>query len=92
MSVYVDPLFDTTALRSAKWRFTESCHMTADTHAELMWFAGMLGLSPSWLQHPGRPSEHFDLTKGKRWQAIALGAIEITKDDAARRLLKSIRG
>lgn len=92
MSVYVDPLFDTTNLRSSKWRYTQSCHMTADCHGELMQMAGWLALSPAWLQHPGRPSEHFDLTKGKRWQAIALGAIEITKEEAVKQLMKTIRG
>lgn len=92
MSVYVDPLFDTTHMRSANWRFTQSCHMTADSPEELMTFARRLGLSPAWVQHPGKHTEHFDLTVNKRRQAIAQGAIEISGGEASAQLLKRMRG
>lgn len=85
--IYVDSLFDTTEMKSANWKYNQSCHMTADGHEELMEFAARLGIKPPWLQHPGRHSEHFDLTASKRAQAVRMGAKELTRDEAAHQLI-----
>jgi hypothetical protein len=55
-------------------------HLFADTEAELHEFAvGKLGLRRSYFQE-GKPSwfPHYDLTSGKRQQAIRLGAQAVT--------------
>jgi hypothetical protein len=51
------------------------CHLTADTLEELHAFAAKLGMKREWFQDKvDRP--HYDLTPGKRLQAIRLGAVE----------------
>lgn len=52
-------------------------HLMADTHDELIEFAQRLGLNVRWIQHKGKPLEHFDVTEPKRQQALALGAVPI---------------
>ena len=37
-------------------------HLVADSSIELRAYAGKIGLPISWLQNPGRPDEHFDVT------------------------------
>lgn len=50
-----------------------SCHLFADTIAELHAFAQSLGMRPEWFQNkPSLP--HYDLTPKRRERAIALGA------------------
>ena len=56
------------------WKYRESCHLMADTEAELEAFARRLGLRPSY-----RHNDHYDLTGNKRRQAVQAGAIEITQ-------------
>lgn len=76
MSVYVDPLQPT--LRNQNWPYDEGCHLLADTIEELHVFATInLRMKKSWFQNPQNALPHYDLTKGKRFQAIAKGAIEI---------------
>lgn len=82
MSVYVDDAF------SGDWgKWTGGGHMQADSLDELHAFAARLGLKRSWFQtKPGRPDhDHYDLTRGKRARAIALGAVDETWRDAAER-------
>lgn len=67
MTVYVDNA------RIPRGRYTMS-HLMADTSGELMDMAWQLGLDVRWLQHPGRPDEHFDVAASKRELAIKLGA------------------
>lgn len=53
------------------------CHMWADTLEELHAMADQIGGARKWFQHPPKASwEHYDISKGKRAQAIRLGAIE----------------
>lgn len=79
MSVYVDALFDVRPeMVTGRWPYKQACHMTADTHEELEAMARQLRLQPQWIQHRGRPTEHYDLTPGKRAQAMRLGAREVT--------------
>ncbi|MEL6348935.1 MAG: DUF4031 domain-containing protein [Myxococcota bacterium] len=42
-------------------RRVRSCHLMADSTAELLQLAQDLGLKADWIQHRGTPKEHFDL-------------------------------
>lgn len=71
-------------------------HLFADTEDELHAFAARLGLRRSWFQDPtktGKPFKakpgsraaqnwHYDVTEGKRRQAVALGAVEVSWREA----------
>lgn len=83
MTAYVDKVEipATVGRHTSVW-----CHLVADTSAELEAFARRLRLQPSWIQHKGTWSEHYDLTAGKRRQAVALGAVEISIREAGERL------
>jgi len=50
-----------------------ACHLTGDDLHELHEFAAKLGLRPEWFQDGRIP--HYDLTRGKRQQAIDAGAV-----------------
>jgi hypothetical protein len=84
MAVYVDALFRT--MPTPRWPYMMACHMTADTHEELMHMARRLRLSRAWLQNPGTRWEHFDLTRAKRNQAVLLGAVEESGRESAMRM------
>lgn len=52
-------------------------HMTADTVEELHEFAARIGLKRSWAQLPPEHwIPHYDVSDGKRLQAIRAGAVE----------------
>jgi hypothetical protein len=70
MTVYVDDagIPATVGRHTSRWY-----HLTADTPAELHQFADALGLRRSWFQ-ADPVGWHYDLTEGKRRQAVALGA------------------
>src|SRR5258707_881210 len=53
-------------------------HLFADTEEELRAFAAKIGVKAEWIQDPGGRHAHFDVTTGKRQQAIANGATEGT--------------
>jgi hypothetical protein len=57
-------------------------HLFADTEAELIAFARKIGLKPEWIQREGTHRVHFDVTAGKRQQAIAEGATALTMHEA----------
>jgi Protein of unknown function (DUF4031) len=83
LSVYVDDLVDYGVIIGRcgpNW-----CHMIADTLAELHFFATIqIGLKRSWFQDKRTP--HYDLTAGKRAQAIKKGALQ--NPDAFERCMK----
>ena len=90
MAVYVDDA--SIAARVANGRVAHDSrwsHLFADTQEELHEFAAKLGLRRSHFQ-PGRsrgdgspsPHWHYDLTAGKRQQAIRLGAQPVTSREA----------
>lgn len=83
MVVYVDEMRDWAEMsRRKSLRYTRWCHMLADTRHELHSFAGQLGLQTRWFQdHPYR--WHYDLTPGRRSQAVRMGAREVTFRDVA---------
>jgi len=73
MTVYVDKLVD------YSWRHGPSCHLIADSVAELKEFAVRLGMREEWFQPKSSP--HFDLTASGRKIAVENGAIELNNRD-----------
>jgi len=73
--VYVGHMFNTDPARPGAWRWTNACHMLADTVEELHELAGKIGLKRSWFQDKSIP--HYDLTKRMRAKAVKAGAREI---------------
>lgn len=71
MTVYVDDM-------RAKFGRMIMCHLIADSTDELLTMVGRIGVQRKWIQHAGRPDEHFDIAVGKRDLAIAAGATTIT--------------
>jgi hypothetical protein len=73
MPVYVDPMVNhgkRIGHAGPSW-----CHMIADTRDELHRMANAIGLKRGWFQKESN-FPHYDIgTKGKRDQAIRLGAI-----------------
>jgi len=76
MSVYVDEL--RVAVRSARWPYSHSCHMIADSLEELHRMALSVGLKREWFQEGRNP--HYDLTPLKRMIAVNSGAIELDRE------------
>ncbi len=81
VAVYVDPL--------TNWGWilggveVESCHMVADTDAELHALALRIGMRIEWAQkmdHENQYHHHYDLVASRRELAVEVGAIEITHD------------
>lgn len=73
------------------------CHMVADTEAELDDMAAALGLRRAWKQHnpdrkPGTVGAlvHYDVSKGKRAEAIRLGAIPLDDMHAEAEVLERL--
>lgn len=83
MSIYVDPLQPT--VHNLKWRYTQGCHLIADSVNELHAFAARLGLQPGWFQGAS-VIPHYDLSLSKRKQATRLGAVELTLQQTAQRI------
>jgi uncharacterized protein DUF4031 len=86
MTVYVDDAHIPATVRTGRAAHTPAwCHLFADTHDELHAFAARLGLRRCYFQPgpargDGAPSPywHYDLTAGKRQQALRLGARPVT--------------
>jgi len=76
MSVYVDSM--SPCLRSARWRYTEACHLFADDDKELVEFGCKMGLKEEWLQQGA--ITHFDLTFNMRVKAKKMGATEVSRE------------
>jgi hypothetical protein len=78
LSVYVDDPI---------WTFgrMKMCHMTADSHEELVVMAGRIGVQGKWIQYPGTYKEHFDICKSKRALAVGFGAIQLNREAAVER-------
>ena len=52
-------------------------HMLADSSEELQQMASKLNLNPGWIQSPGTWREHYDVSAGKRAEAIGQGALAV---------------
>lgn len=73
--IVIDPLFYWPAFGHTHWS-----HMSSDTSVEeLHEFAKKIGLKRSWFQDRRIP--HYDITKGKRFQAIKNGAKELPRNE-----------
>jgi chromosome condensin MukBEF complex kleisin-like MukF subunit len=73
MSVYVDS-------HAGKLGRMVMCHMIADTQAELHAMALSIGMKREWFQEPPKASApHYDVSKGRRAQAVRLGAVEVDR-------------
>lgn len=75
--VYVDPLMAWPWQRN--WQYGYVSHMYADTSEELHAFAESIGLKRRWCSDVTQPNSkllHYDLSPGKRKQAVAAGAVE----------------
>lgn len=83
MSVYVDDM-------RAPFGRLVMCHMLADSTAELLAMADRIGVQRRWIQHPGTPKEHFDISLSKRALAVKAGAVEITLRETGERLRRSV--
>lgn len=83
MTVYVDNAgIEATVPNGSISHTSQWCHLTADTKDELHAFAvGKLKLRRSYFQDKPRGLWHYDLTEGKRRQAVRLGAVETTYGD-----------
>lgn len=81
MAVYVDDM-------EAKFGRMVMCHMLADTTEELLAMADRIGVARRWIQHPGTPKEHFDISRGKRALAIQHGAQPITMQQVGEMLMR----
>ena len=81
MAVMAGPLFIVPP--TSGWPYEQACHLLClpGEEVELHTIAGRLGLRPTWFQR--RPIPHYNLTEGKRHQAIRQGASAI--DAAAER-------
>jgi hypothetical protein len=98
VAVYVDELKEypvaSIKLGAANPRYTGGgrlwAHLTADTEPELHTFAARLRLSRSWVQT--RPVIHYDLTPGKRQQAVRLGAVETAARERFGRIAEGLEG
>ena len=74
MACYVDSV---RSYPGTKLRFTEFCHLLADTREELHAMADQLGIPAQYFQdHPWR--WHHDLPAPLRPRAVELGAVEVT--------------
>lgn len=81
LPVYVDALFEQVAQGAAARAVGERnghrwCHMWSDDIEALHSLAARIGLKREWFQNRGRVP-HYDLTPGKREQAIKAGAREM---------------
>lgn len=89
MTVYVDDMLRPATVGRIRSRWS---HMLADTHQQLMDMASELGLKPEWIQREGTPHEHFDLTEGKRLQAIGFGAVAVHYPHDTAHIIRAKRG
>lgn len=78
MTVYVDDAhIPAEVANGARVHRSRWCHLMADSADELLDFAASIGLKRAWLQDK-RSGVHFDVTAGKRRQAVQAGAVEIS--------------
>jgi hypothetical protein len=79
MTVYVDDMY-------ATFGRMKMCHMVADSTDELNAMADKIGVARKWIQKPGTPGEHYDVSIAARTKAVALGAVELTARELARQI------
>lgn len=84
--IYVDELMPT--LRNRNWRHDQGCHLFCDVGNlnALHYFAAGMGLKLCWFQNKPGSMPHYDLTAGKRWQAVRRGAAELDREGTVKRI------
>ena len=82
MTVYVDDMHRTRMGQLGRMKMS---HMIADTTEELLAMADRIGVARRWIQKPGTPWEHFDISLSKRAEAVKHGAVEITMRELAKK-------
>lgn len=75
MPVYVDNLKP--SIKNKNWKYNKSCHLVADSLEELHAFAKKIKMPIAWFQKRLGGMPHYDLTEGKRKEAVKAGAIQI---------------
>ena len=80
MSVFVDDM-------RAKYGRMIMCHMGADTTEELLEMIDKIGVQRRYIQYQGTWKEHFDISLGKKMQAIDAGAIQMTRKQFVSRMM-----
>jgi hypothetical protein len=78
MSVYVDPVMEHGGSKTFRW--ARSCHMYADTLAELHSLASAIGMRREWFQNSDTRLPHYDLVPTRRVAAVAAGAVEHSRE------------
>ena len=74
MSVYIDKV-------NIRFGRMVMCHMIADSADELHAMADCIGVARRWFQDTSKASfPHYDVSLGKKAQAIAAGAIECDRN------------
>ncbi len=89
MAVYVDDAMIPATVPNGRVTHTSQwSHLIADTEDELHAFAARLGLKREWYQGPDQHGDlwHYDVTAGKRQQALRLGARPVTWREAAEKV------
>ena len=79
MTVFVDDM-------EAPFGRMKMCHMIADSTEELIEMVDRIGVARRWIQDEGTPKEHFDISKGKRAEAVRCGAVEISMLDVVEKM------
>lgn len=90
--IHVD--YEQDCVRNNRWRWDTVSHLTCDPTDDLTLlhrFASAIGLKRSWFQPRGGIAPHYDLTPGKRLQAIQSGANELNTREAVVTLLRAWR-
>ena len=81
MAVYVDDM-------RAPFGRMIMCHMMADTTDELLEMADKIGVKRKWIQKKGTKYEHFDISLGKRVSAVQHGAVEVTRKELVKMMMR----
>lgn len=89
MAVYVDALRK--CLKNTAWTWDKACHMVADSDEELHDFAKRIGLRQNWHQVSDSGLSHYDLTPGRRKEALRAGAIEIDRERMVKDFIRPAR-
>ena len=85
MPVYVDSLKP--SIKNKNWKYDKSCHLVADSLEELHAFAKEIKMPIAWFQNRlGMP--HYDLTEGKRAEAIKAGAVQMSEAQLVDMMMK----
>jgi Protein of unknown function (DUF4031) len=81
MPVYVDDWFQRAVVGSIRGTWSHMVAGPGTPVEELHRIAAAIGLRRDWFQDESHGGEHYDVTKTKRAQAIAAGAIPISWRD-----------